>query len=428
VSTNVEIFEYQTIRVGESLRTVDGHEARLTQRHFDDLARFNDAHDRRFFTIGHRRITATQYVGYVEVGDLAIEILPKADRASVPRTTAAWRDGLLEMLAVATGLRLQSPSSASQRTRRSSLLELVVARFIEELSLLLHQGLAKGYREDEQNGSTFRGRLAMAEHLRANVARADRFYVRTQTYDVDLLLNRILGAALAEIDGLALSNSIRARVDTCRADFPEIGDLRPTTETFRRIRLGRATLRYENALHLAQMILEHNGPQLRAGATRVFALLFDMNVLWERYVAGLFRQAAGDDLEISTQERRTLWSGGLHRRGVRPDIVVRSRTSGTVLLIADTKWKVLREGPPSDGDLQQMFIYNELLSGPRAALVYPGAGESGVSGLYSDRLHGCETIHLTPVVGTRWCASTMRAQIAAMLARFAKTQPPSGSR
>jgi hypothetical protein len=112
----------------------------------------------------------------------------------------------------------------------------------------------------------------------------------------------------------------------------------------------------------------------------------------------------------------------------RPDIVVRSRTSGTVLLIADTKWKVLRDGPPSDADLQQMFIYNELLSGPGAALVYPGAGERGVSGLYKDRMHGCETIHLTPVVGTRWCAGTMRAQIAATLARFEQAQPPSGSR
>src|SRR5688572_5749225 len=80
-----------------------------------------------------------------------------------------------------------------------------------------------------------------------------------------------------------------------------------------------------------------------------------------RGVAALFRRAAGATIEVSTQERHPFWNGGAHRRGVRPDIVVRSRGTGEVLHIADTKWKALHEGPPADSDLQQMFVYNELL-------------------------------------------------------------------
>jgi 5-methylcytosine-specific restriction enzyme subunit McrC len=417
VSTTVELFEHQTIRIGEPLRAVDGREVRLSERHFDDLARFNDAHGGRFFTVGHRRISLTEYVGYVEVGDLALEILPKADRARDQYgEAAAWRNGLLEMLGIATGLRLESPSAASQRTGRSSLIELVAARFLDELGVLLHQGLAKGYRDEEQNGPTFRGRLLVAEHLRANLARADRFHVRTQAYDRDVPLNQILGAALNELGGLALSSGCAARAATCRADFPEVTEVAVTVKTFERIRLGRTTMRYQHALILARMLFEQSAPQLRAGKTRVFALLFDMNMLWERYVAALFRRAACPTIEVLTQERHPFWNGAAHRRGVRPDIVVRSRGTGEVLLIADTKWKVLHDGPPADSDLQQMFVYNELLRGPQALLVYPSVGGSECTrGLFSDREHGCGTMHLVPLAGRAWASSKMHAAVASLL-------------
>ena len=39
------------------------------------------------------------------------------------------------------------------------------------------------------------------------------------------------------------------------------------------------------------MILAHQGPRLRSGRAPVFALLFDMNALWEHYIAVLLRRA-----------------------------------------------------------------------------------------------------------------------------------------
>lgn len=279
---------------------------------------------------------------------------------------------------------------------------------------LLRHGLAKGYRDEEVNGATFRGRLLVAEHLRANLARADRFYVRAQTYDRDIAVNQILGAALDELGGLALSRQLVARAAAHRVDFPEVSDLRTTPSTFDRLRPSRSTARYASALTLARMLLEHASPQLRSGRSRVFALLFDMNVLWERYVAALFCRAAVDR-SVSTQERRAFWRGGEHRRGVRPDIVVRA--GGSVVLIADTKWKAVGSGPPADSDLQQMFVYNELLGAARSVLVYPGVGSAtGARGAYEGRTHGCATLHLALMDGARWSRDRMQQQIAAALA------------
>src|SRR5688572_27240495 len=99
----LRVFEHQTVRVGEP----------LSEAELDALVRFNDASGQRFFTVGHRRITLRNYVGYVQVGQLGIEILPKADRSAARQgDPERWRGGLLRMLEIAGGMRLESPSSA----------------------------------------------------------------------------------------------------------------------------------------------------------------------------------------------------------------------------------------------------------------------------------------------------------------------------
>src|SRR5687767_1224817 len=112
----LRVFEHQTLRVGESGGTLDGARVTFTAAHLEALARFNDFHAQRYFQIGYRCVTFQSYVGYVEVGKLGIEILPKADRkAGRGENQESWQRLLLEMLRVATGLRLYSPSTGMQR-------------------------------------------------------------------------------------------------------------------------------------------------------------------------------------------------------------------------------------------------------------------------------------------------------------------------
>lgn len=411
MSRTLRVFEHGSLHAGRD----------LTQPELDALVRFNDAHAQRYFAVGHRRITMRSFVGYVEIGSLSIEILPKADRAW-PGDVAIWQAGLLEMLSVALGMRLDAPSHASQRVARARLLDLVALAYATELGRLLHHGLAKGYRETEGNGCTFRGRLKVPEHLRENLARADRFYVAYQTYDHDVAVNRALGAALDELGRCALSPGTAAYMARCRGGFPEVDARGVTPALFDRIRLGRTTARYEAALVYARMILEQQAPQLRAGAARVFALLFDMNVLWERYVAALFRRAAIPGITIGTQERRPFWHAPGHsQRHVRPDIVVRAATSPpeTALLVVDTKWKVPHRGVPSDDDLKQAFVYNELLDAPRSVLLYPTtSGSRPATGRYARREHSCEQLYLGVLDHQRWSTPAMTRQVGELLDRM----------
>jgi len=409
----------KTLRVYEhgSLLVAPGQ---LTQTQLDALARFNDTHHQRYFRLGHRRLIATSFVGYVQVGKLGVEILPKLDRdTSGTSGSARWQSFLLEMLRVSLGLTLHSPTGAALALGRPTLLDLVALRFVTEVERLLHEGLAKGYREVESNGTTFRGRLLAGPHTRANFARADRFYVRHASFERDVLINRVLAAALDILSHQVLSVAVRVRVCAAAATFPELSGGVVSAEDCARLSLTRSTLRYREALTLARMILQHRAPDLRGGAHEVFAVLFDMNVLWESYTGWLLRRAAPPSCEVLLQEARPFWQPrpGAARK-VRPDMVLRDRATGSVVLIADAKWKALEGGIPDDEHLKQMFVYNHLFHAEQAVLIHPTAaeGQRRLSGSYLDRSHRCGTAEIGLFEGHSLRTEGMIAQMKQLLA------------
>jgi 5-methylcytosine-specific restriction enzyme subunit McrC len=411
MSRTLEVFEHSKLVVTESGAGLRSHE-------FDALVRFNDQHRGQYFDVGHKHLRKRNFVGYVEVGALSIEILPKADRDAAP-TAPLWREGLLEMLRVALGLRLRHLPGTSQKLARTRLLDLIAQAYLSELEPLLHEGLARGYRTTESNGVVFRGRLKIADHLRENAARADRFFVQYQTFDHDIAINRVLAAALDVLADCALSSSVAGRVGEARARFPDVGRIDAASTAVGRIELTRATQRYANALSYARLILAQQGPHLRAGRQRVFALLFDMNALWERYIARMLQRAAPPALRIHAQERHVFWTPRQHAvRRVRPDVVVRNQ-DGSVLLVIDTKWKVPPKGLPSDDDLKQMFVYNELLGAPRSMLLYPATSSSFEAfGSYAAKGHACEQRHVRLSADKNWSSGDIKLQLAELLAEL----------
>jgi 5-methylcytosine-specific restriction enzyme subunit McrC len=317
-------------------------------------------------------------------------------------------------------MRIDQPSTAAQSLARFRLLDLIALGYLTELEPLMHHGLAKGYRGDEANGSVFRGRLKIAEHLRDNIARADRFFVQYQTYDHDIVPNRLLAAALQALESCALSSHVACRVEACLARFPEVRTSGITGTVFDRVRLTRATQRYTAALVYARMILAHQGPQLQAGRERVFALLFDMNALWERYIVTLLRRAAPVGIRVHAQESHAFWTPQDHGvRRIRPDIVVRAESAagpGRALLVIDTKWKLPSNGLPSNDDLKQMFVYNELLGGPRSMLLYPKTSISfAAAGSYATKQHTCEQRHVGLCQGGSWSSLAIKQQLVLLL-------------
>jgi 5-methylcytosine-specific restriction enzyme subunit McrC len=414
-SRTLSAFEHETIRVGSPESKC------LSSPEFDALVRFNDQHEQGFFSVGHRSITFRQFVGYLQVGNLGIEILPKADRRARP-DSARWRDVLHEMLRVGLGVDLLTSTTAQQSLTRPSLIDLVVSHFVPQVERVVHEGLARGYRDEESNSTTYRGKLVFSEHIRHNHSRRDRCFVRHSIFDRDTPANRLLRAGLDVAVTAPISSPLRTRVASALAHFENVRRDRPRPEAFDRLVLTRSTERYRHALLLSRMLVEALSPALRAGHHVVFAFLFDMNLLWEKYVAALFRRVARDRVRVSLQDRgRFLVHDDRPARIIRPDITLAQRDPKRVLAVLDTKWKLVAPGGADDDHLKQMFAYNEIFRASRAILLHPSAEapRTRLQGEFWGRPHGCDVVELG-LVGYR--SKSIMEQIDALIAHLLPLQ------
>ncbi len=353
----IQLFEHEAIAIGER---------GFTARHFDALVSWNERNGGRFLEVGHRKLRCRQYVGVVQVGDLVIEVLPKADRDAGEDDKPRWHGALLTMLRVAHGLRLHETDEGDLRMRRTSLMDLFLDRFVHEVRALVHAGLVKQYRSRRANLTALKGRLDFPDHLRLNLMHQERFAVVHQAYDADHLLHAILKRALDIVERTCTNAAIVGRAQDVNWAFDQVRERAINAPMFDRLRLGRRTAAYKPALQLARLIILDFSPDLRSGREPVLSILFDMERLWEKFMFRLLLKHCPTPWSVVPQDELPFWE----KRGIRPDVVLNGPEG--LRIIADTKWKVPDDDEPSMSDLQQMFAYNIRFVSERGSLLYPG--------------------------------------------------------
>ena len=312
--------------------------------------------------------------GVVQVGGLAIEILPKLDSEPSP-DKGKWQRALLQMLRQSGLLTVEAAPDADLHLRKSPLVDIYLDAFLAEVERLCHAGLAKRYRLTEGNLFKLKGRIQFAQQLRRNLLHRERMFTAHQIYDRDNTFNRVLKCALAIVERLTVRPSLASRAGASLLCFEDVANARITAETFERLTYDRNTERYRRAVQLARLIILNYSPDLRGGQEHVVAILFDMNKLFERFIFVQLRRAephySARGLKISGQVSKRFWS----TKTIRPDVVAAIQNADeTDRVILDTKWKVPKDGQPADDDLKQMYAYNVHLGGHRSVLVYPMAG------------------------------------------------------
>jgi 5-methylcytosine-specific restriction enzyme subunit McrC len=355
---------------------------------FDALVLFNQRHGSRYFTVGYKSLKFTSFVGVVQVGGLAIEILPKADKASAGDTDK-WRNALVDMLRLCGRLKLAGVSRADLHLRRASLFDLYMETYLDETRSLLRRGLAKKYRQAQGNLPALKGRLVFGRHLAENLVHRERFFTAYTSYDRDNAFNAILKRGLRIVAGTARAPRLRREAKGCVEMFDDVPDRRIDSSAFERLRYDRNTERYRYAISLARLIILNYQPDVRTGREDVLAILFDMNKLFETYVFQQVRRAAAgcgrDDVKIQGQIFRRFWVSEHARRGLKPDIWVRWSDGGPdASAVLDTKWKTPGACHPDDADLKQMYAYNMQYGSRNSYLLYPQTpGSEDVDGRFS---------------------------------------------
>lgn len=362
----IQVFEYEYLRVGTTRNAVE-----FKKKHFDALVKLNEQQGNKYFTVGHKKITFKHYVGVLQVDDVCIEVLPKADRSSTD--VGVWQAVLFDMLRVTKRLKVNQVDHANVTKQSKHLLDIYFEWYLNEIQKLIHQGLIKKYYRKQGNLNTLKGKLVFAKQISQNLIHKERFYTEHQVYDKDHLIHQILNQALGIIEQFTRGGYLYGKCKSILLDFPEVKAIKATAATFDKLVLGRKEHSYATAVEIARLIILNFAPNVKNGSEKMIALLFDMNNLWEEYILVQLKKAFRDDeVQVLGQRSKTLWNNIT----IRPDIVIKKEEE--TLMIIDTKWKIIDYNKPSTNDLRQMYVYNEYWKAPVALLLYPGTGEAKV--------------------------------------------------
>ena len=367
--------EFEHIKCGPAW---DANERIVTAAQREQLERFSESFRRArgvpAFAHGPRgTLVAQNFVGVVCLGRYQVEVLPKVDGSE----NQSVRASLMRMVAATFDLHLDGEAASQIERSEDSVLEVMIRLFCDGLWAAVRRGLVRHYESREENLVVMRGRLHVAGQVRHNLARPDRLYCTFDEFSEDTALNRILKATVRLLLEVARSPASTRSLSELLFCFQDVADLHPSGAQRERVVLNRLSDRYRPLVALAQMFLRGYSPDVVSGGGHGFAVLFDMNELFEEYVGRQTRAALkplGWNVTLQGPRRHLARSiEGEPAFALRPDIVV--ERDGETRLIIDTKWKRLKEGQNREGvilaDAYQMFAYAERYDARDVVLLYP---------------------------------------------------------
>ncbi|MGY1637889.1 McrC family protein [Geodermatophilus sp. SYSU D00742] len=307
-------------------------------------------------------LTPGSSVGLVRVGELTVELRPKVGIAPV-----------LFLLSYAVDPRAWREPPA-QLAKDVNIAEALVPLFVRAAAAALRPGLLHGYRAREDTLTTIRGRVRMAEQMRARTGLPMPIEVVYDEFTPDVLENRLLRTAVDVLGRLRLrSPAARRSLVRLHQQLAGVGSLAVDGRGVPEPVWTRLNERYRPAVALARLIVTGAGLEARAGGQDASAFVVDMNAVFENFVRAALREQLGVDSRAFPAAGRghRVHLDVEHLVTLEPDL---SWWAGDrCLFVGDCKYK-RTIGTVPNADVYQMLAYMTALQLAEGMLVY-AAGE-----------------------------------------------------
>ena len=249
-----------------------------------------------------------------------------------------------------------------------------ITMFLEELSKLIQKGIKSDYITKEENLKFLKGKLKIHEQIKQNYIHKERFFVAYDEFSNDRVENRLIKTTLKYLYKKSTSNRNQQRIREFLFVFDEIKLSHDYKTDFSKVKLNRQMKDYEQVLLWCRTFLLENSFSPYRGNDVAFALLFDMNLLFESYVYDYLRKY-GDYESITAQDKthHLAYEKENGKFRLKPDIVINKNSN---IIIADTKWKILSEEKTHNGvaqdDMYQLYAYGtKYKECKKLYLIYP---------------------------------------------------------
>lgn len=315
-------------------------------------------------------LQAQNYVGIIQAksGD-SLEILPKIhdnDNSNNEEAVENSKKILLTMLKTLKSHPFKNINIANLKSLNLPLLEIFISMFLDEVSKLIKIGIKSDYVELEDNLKFLKGKLKISEQIRKNIVHKERFYVCYQEFSTDRAENRLIKSTLEFLYKRSKSSKNQRLIREYLFIFDEISSSSDINADFSRLKLNRQTKHYEKALLWSKIFLQNKSFSPYRGSDVAFALLFDMNRLFESYVGNFIKKKLPNAI---LQHRGKYLTEKPRGFALKPDIFLRYKNQN---YIADTKWKIVESKDDiSQADLYQLYTYGKKYECGKLYLIYP---------------------------------------------------------
>jgi 5-methylcytosine-specific restriction enzyme subunit McrC len=335
---------------------------------FQELYDFwlSDEESQKVLTFVNKKcLKATSYVGVIQTKNLSIEILPKTFNGSNVENN---RRVFIEMLKVTLGMNEIVVNRANLSTTKSkNIYELFITLFIESMDRLIHRGLKSEYIRQEGNQQFLKGKLKFNEHIRKNAIHKERFYVEYDEYLQDRVENRVLKSTLQLLLKKSRDVGNKRALRQQLFVFDEVDFSINHRVNFSKVKISRGMNHYDLPLRFAKVFLLDESFSSLRGTNDIFALLFPMQTLFEKYMEFVLENSK-ESLEIN----KVLVNGGKNEyllenklARLQPDYILKMNSGKDI--ICDAKWKLDTIG---SNDIYQIFAYHHFYNARDTAYVF----------------------------------------------------------
>lgn len=332
---------------------------------------------------GRKGLRAHGVVGVIAAQGCQLEILPKIEGSGEREVSEdALRRRLIHMLAVVHDLRIDAGSLAQLGWQKDTILELLIRLYCARLTEAVRMGLPRQYLDHADDIPALRGALDVTRQFSRHAVAPQKLACRYDELSSDIPLNQVMRAAVNRLQRVAQAPDNQRILHELGFTYADVTKVPIPALRWEQITLDRTNQRWSELLSFARLLLGDRHQQTSAGPTDGYALLFEMNTLFEQYVARLVTRAlAGSGYRVAAQggHRDCLFEAGKGWFRTKPDLIIRQ--GDRAVLVIDTKWKRMapRIDDPKQGvsqaDVYQLMAYSQLYRCPDVMLLYPHHGD-----------------------------------------------------
>lgn len=387
----LQLFEYSKTPIPHDLSRPEVHAIERVNRRITQRDRLGANVLEITYSEGvPQNIKTSSYVGVVRIGRRTIQILPKVlkyiDKSDANPESHPQRfiiRNLLYMLSFAQNLPIKEADISTLRKVDDDFFEVLIYLFAKNLLDLITKNVNKSYIDREENVSFLKGKILFNEHISNNAVFKHRFFTRFGEFSEDNRLNQILKYTTHLLLNVSTNFSNLKLLQQIAFVLSEITFTKITISDFERVHLTRLNSEFEPILNLCKLFISQSSVELSVDKISTFSFVFDMNVLFERFIGEFIKRKFHADYEkITLQgpsklfiEKKVVDSNELSGAfQMRPDIMLETKGPSAQTLIIDTKYKLLEEDKKegvSQPDLYQMHAYSRKYSCVNIVMLYP---------------------------------------------------------